>query len=462
MTDVLATVRAALSSAATAPVDVLFLGDSITEGAVATSGSQRWVELLRDKLRARFPSGATGGEGYVPGYYEVTSLPDRFTNTGTVTASGTVGGLGHRTLAMTVGATSTVTFYGTGVDVFYSKGPALGTFSWSIDGGAATNVPATQPANAAGLRVQVRGLAPGNHTLTVTAVAGATWLEGVMVYNSDETKGVRVWEAGHSGYTAYLQEFEAALAPWYGVIDSVQPKCVVVMLGINDYRIQSNANNTPDVYRDKLVSMVNKIKARCVVPPSVIFIEPHEPAAAVAPNDPPPYWQDYRNALEAAAATVGAHVLDGGAMLGSFAAPGNPYDSGDGVHPNTAGMLAYAEGVYTAITGDGALLASTVAYLGDSEWTADEIEAAFLAEQGAQSRVCRVPRLADGTLDEGSYPADLAEALFRRVAHNLALRRLPLGVSANISEAGVATNRVGGTDAEVRRLEAPWRSVRVG
>lgn len=60
------------------------------------------------------------------------------------------------------------------------------------------------------------------------------------------------------------------------------------------------------------------------------------------------------------------------------------------------------------------------------------------------------------------WPGDLVEALYRRVAHTLALRALPLGFQATVSEGGVATNSVGGTDAEVRRLEAPYRRLVVG
>jgi hypothetical protein len=55
------------------------------------------------------------------------------------------------------------------------------------------------------------------------------------------------------------------------------------------------------------------------------------------------------------------------------------------------------------------------------------------------------------------WPPDLIEALYRRVAHNLALRSNPLGVSLAESEFGSTQLRVGGGDAEVRRLEAPYR-----
>lgn len=101
-------------------------------------------------------------------------------------------------------------------------------------------------------------------------------------------------------------------------------------------------------------------------------------------------------------------------------------------------------------------------YLGsDHSWTDTEISSALASETAAQVKVCRFPPDPD-PLAPLAYPADLAEALCRRVAHNLALRSLPLGVQATISEMAVATTSVGGTDAEVRRLERPHRKLVMG
>jgi hypothetical protein len=102
-------------------------------------------------------------------------------------------------------------------------------------------------------------------------------------------------------------------------------------------------------------------------------------------------------------------------------------------------------------------LLAVTAYLGDSHsWEPDQIAEALAAETAAQARACRIP------VEDGPYPADLDEALCRRVAHNLALRALPLGVQANVSDMAVQTTRVGGMDAEVRRLEGPHRKVLFG
>ncbi|GAB7003919.1 hypothetical protein JCM18899A_13910 [Nocardioides sp. AN3] len=55
------------------------------------------------------------------------------------------------------------------------------------------------------------------------------------------------------------------------------------------------------------------------------------------------------------------------------------------------------------------------------------------------------------------YTYALLEAACRRVARNLAVRPLPLGVQPTVSDAGVVTAYIGSSDPEVRRLEAPYR-----
>lgn len=86
-------------------------------------------------------------------------------------------------------------------------------------------------------------------------------------------------------------------------------------------------------------------------------------------------------------------------------------------------------------------------YLGIEE-TAPELAGAIAAEIGDQSARCRVD----------PYTDSLGEALKRRVAHNLAMKNIPLGVQ--MDEFGAT--RIGSADPEVRRLEAPYRKHIVG
>jgi hypothetical protein len=95
-------------------------------------------------------------------------------------------------------------------------------------------------------------------------------------------------------------------------------------------------------------------------------------------------------------------------------------------------------------------------YLGGAtahSWSDTELDDVLAAEAAAQRRVCRVP---------AEYPADLREALLRRCAVNLKKRGLPLMILQGDAEAGTTSANVPGIDAEVRRLERPWRRLPVG
>lgn len=80
---------------------------------------------------------------------------------------------------------------------------------------------------------------------------------------------------------------------------------------------------------------------------------------------------------------------------------------------------------------------------------------AYTAEVSAQAAVCEMPA------GDAEWPADLAEALCRRVAVNLTVRGLPLGVQTSISEAAFGVTRVGGGDREIDRLEGPYRTIAI-
>lgn len=84
-----------------------------------------------------------------------------------------------------------------------------------------------------------------------------------------------------------------------------------------------------------------------------------------------------------------------------------------------------------------------------------DVESARLTELSNQASVCDMP-----AADE-EWPADLAEALCRRVAVNLGVRPVTLGVQTSITEAAFGAVRVGGGDREVDRLEGPFRTIAI-
>lgn len=93
-------------------------------------------------------------------------------------------------------------------------------------------------------------------------------------------------------------------------------------------------------------------------------------------------------------------------------------------------------------------------YLGPTSYTSTQIDAALTAELAAQTRVCRTPPA------DAAWPDDLAEALKRRVARNLAMRGIPLAMFQGDADGGPLIPP--GRDPEVRRLEGPHRRLPVG
>ncbi len=86
---------------------------------------------------------------------------------------------------------------------------------------------------------------------------------------------------------------------------------------------------------------------------------------------------------------------------------------------------------------------------------ADEtIQLAIDAERVAQAQAIRLP--IDPVLPPSPtyLPADLKEALLRRVSRNLALRALPIGQQTGLD--GGPGLRVSRVDPEIIRLEAPY------
>lgn len=90
-------------------------------------------------------------------------------------------------------------------------------------------------------------------------------------------------------------------------------------------------------------------------------------------------------------------------------------------------------------------------YLGEHSATAQEMEDTLSAETAAQFAACRIP---------GAYPPNLRMALLRRCARALAMKGIPLAVLQGDDESGSTV--LPGSDPEVRRLEKPYRRMKVG
>lgn len=115
-------------------------------------------------------------------------------------------------------------------------------------------------------------------------------------------------------------------------------------------------------------------------------------------------------------------------------------------------LTVYAELI---VTGSGLPTLQDVSdYLGSHSATEETLQDALDAEAAAQRARCDIP---------ATYPADLRQALLRRIMRNLAMRRIAYnGTALGDAEVEPPAFALGGNDPEVRRLEAPYRRLVVG
>lgn len=95
-------------------------------------------------------------------------------------------------------------------------------------------------------------------------------------------------------------------------------------------------------------------------------------------------------------------------------------------------------------------------YMGDTSDSIEAITDALAAETAAQARRCIIPT------DPADYPADLAEALKRRVQRNLRMRTVTLPSELAGEYGSEGNSYLPFNDPEIARLERPHRKVVMG
>ena len=354
----LAAYKAAIAARQTTPVNILEIGDSITEGSNETALGARWVDVLRTKLRTAYqPAGVTGGIGFVPADYQSATLADPVSFGGAASdrPAGSYVGLGAvRYKRMPTGATATFTFTGTGLDIICTGVTSNGTYTRTIDGGSAvaasSNIGATKNSGAI---EPVRGLSASSHTVVVSVTSGYLYHEGFFVYNGDEAKGIRMVESGASG--ARATDFvepglnTAGNAYWYGEYQPYPASLVSIAFGTNDYASPTRSRQSPRAFRAALEDLIEGVRAQSPLDPSIVLWEPAKPVGSsyVGVGTFVGRWSDYIQAIRQVAARDGRiAIFDAAAVMGDQAVNANGYTNADGLHPSTAGHAALGQGMF--------------------------------------------------------------------------------------------------------------------
>lgn len=253
---------AAVAGREVAPAQALVIGDSITEGVGTTLLVRRATVLLQRRLAAALDLPAGPPLPFVPGEWGFSGYGGApGVNTGSVTSLGEAGpGLGQRALRLNTGGSRSVTVRATQLRVMLRKSATGGIASITIDGGAAVLVDTYQANGESTTTWTSPTLAAGNHTIVVaragTTVAGRNVdYEGVQVFDGDTASGVRIIEAGRSGYRA--QQY-AANTKWAQAIPGLGTVSLLMLtLGSNDW----GAGRTADQFRADTLAIIAAARA---------------------------------------------------------------------------------------------------------------------------------------------------------------------------------------------------------
>lgn len=343
----------ALGNRQAAPCNILWLGDSITEGQGATAVGNRWLDLFAQRFRAKYPTPGAGlTSGYVPAWYGFPLTGQAWAATG-LAAIDSARGLGRRAYNLGVPASGdpgklTITRKCTGFTIYSYRSSSM-RLSIVVDGGAPTLTPLG--ANSTIASTAITGLTPGvDHTIEVTITGtsgGSLYMMGAYFHDGDEAKGVRVWDGAKSGtfYSTFSAASSGGSDAWADMLIGgaglgFTPDLTVMSFGTNDY-----TSVTPDAFSTTVLNLIATVRAKA--PNTAILLLPvweRNTSGGKAP------WSEYLQALREIAA--------GGTEI-AFADLGERIPKGGG--PSKFGLLV--DGTHLTDKGNGIVADAMVSIL---------------------------------------------------------------------------------------------------
>lgn len=262
---------AALANRATTPFRIAASGDSREEGFGVDLPEKRFIEKLATALRAQWPTtGVTNHatRNYIPINYISTTLvgTGQFTNTVT-TSSPNNFGLGTRVSRFrAAGEGTTLTATATTIELAYTKSNVASSFNVAVDGGAPVLVSWTTTAVTPSQIYTISGLTNAQHTVVITWVSGDVYFEGAYIYRDEFTKGIQVFDAGHSGVTSAT--VLGSSATYFGLsLKAADPHLIIANPMTNDY----GGNVDPAVYKTRMQTYITALKAGCTTMPTIVL-----------------------------------------------------------------------------------------------------------------------------------------------------------------------------------------------
>lgn len=239
---------------------IVVMGDSNSEGFFLDAWDQRWMNVLRDKLRARWNITGDQGEGYLPATYNTLgSNPPKPVRGGASENTYPVvdlGGLGLRSMWMKGDGTVTwpaLTFSATTpLRVLINRRPLHGSIEILVDGTVAATV-ATGGADA--IIARDITVTAGSHVISARGQGGSTVQIAGIEHRTGQ--GVAVYDGALSGATVKTYtDRSAGQALHWSEVARVNPHLIIVALGANDMAPNQSYSLTPQEWEDGLRQIV--------------------------------------------------------------------------------------------------------------------------------------------------------------------------------------------------------------
>lgn len=334
-------------------IRIACIGDSTVRGVNTNEEATRpamhlysWPYLLAKRLNA-LGINASNDSIWGVGGSNFSTAPTILTYDTRLTRSGTGIGASESSLggqAFSGSASGSITFAPANpvskFDIHWIQNSGLGTFSYAIDGGSATNVPTAGSANTGVTTVDCGGL--GTHTITIDWVSGTFYVRGIDGYDhTTNPRQISVWNFGIRGGTS--SAMVGAGNPWSPetwLTNRLQPDLSIIEGGIiNDWRTAVGIATTSANLR----KMVIAAKA---AGGSAVLLTPTWDSATGPDED---IQEQYVDAMWAIAVEQNVPVIDWRSLLVSHTAGTTAGLIDDSVHPTFKGYSTLADLIAKAI-----------------------------------------------------------------------------------------------------------------
>lgn len=328
---------------------ILFVGDSFMEGEGASARANRCLDRLQAGLRSAYSISGTG-VGLTPAgpygtYLSVSSgWRTPATNSGTITP-GWFGAQGntHGRQFDTAGDYVEWTVNGTHADIVYAKSNlGTGDLQVRVDTVLILTIDADTGYSPGEIQRISLGAA-GSHTVRITSTGSLALVDGIMVYNGDDTAGVTYWDCTRTQYTN--ASFKTSLDYQQGWPKFLPHLVVDDLVGTNEYL--NNVDGTPAQVQTDLGTRFTTYKGLASRPTVVLLVPLRGSAIGAGANGRGYTWDQYVTVAKAAAASAGVITLDLNDYYSGVSKTG--WFDADNLHPSDTGHQKMADALVATV-----------------------------------------------------------------------------------------------------------------